>query len=198
VQQLSVLLIKIGSIATILAIMQWVVLDTVLERWWKWHIGRSLIYFALIGMITPALFILTLFFSLNRSTSLILAWTEAVTLCVLVPLTMISRSVIWLRYHRRGKAGAQQKAEHQGHREEAVNEDEAGITPPSVTAMTVERRGPGWLVTIEQGNGDVIKTLELTDHERLQLGMLLDGGPARHVEFADFSRPRHRGRGTAR
>jgi hypothetical protein len=63
-----------------------------------------------------------------------------------------------------------------------------GITPANVTAMTLERRGPSWLVTIEQGNGDVIKTLELTDLERLQLGLLLDGYSVRHVEFVDFTR----------
>jgi hypothetical protein len=70
-----------------------------------------------------------------------------------------------------------------------VNENEQGITPANVTAMTLERRGSGWFVIIEQGNGDVIKTLELTDLERLQLGLLLDGYPVRHVEFVDFTRP---------
>jgi hypothetical protein len=82
-----------------------------------------------------------------------------------------------------------------------VNEDEHGITPPNVTAMTLEPKDGGWLVTIEQGNGDVIKTLELTDWERAQLACLLDtpavecaaprsssGGGAVHVEFVDFGR----------
>jgi hypothetical protein len=68
-----------------------------------------------------------------------------------------------------------------------MNEDARGITPANVTAMTLERDGPRWLVTIEQGNGDVIKTLELTYMERAQLGMLLDG-PMEHVEFADHTR----------
>ena len=70
-----------------------------------------------------------------------------------------------------------------------MNEDEHGITPPDVTAMTLEVDGPGWLVTIEQGNGDVIKTLHLTPLERAQLGMMLSGGLVRHVEFADHTRP---------
>jgi hypothetical protein len=81
-----------------------------------------------------------------------------------------------------------------------VNEDEHGITPANVTAMTVEPKDSGWLVTIEQGNGDVIKTVELTEMERRQLGCLLDvpgiayrpssgsGSGALHVEFVDFTR----------
>jgi hypothetical protein len=55
-----------------------------------------------------------------------------------------------------------------------MNEDERGITPASTTAITVEPWRGGWLVTIEQGNGDVVKTIELTEMERIQLGMMLD------------------------
>lgn len=68
-----------------------------------------------------------------------------------------------------------------------MNEDARGITPANVTSMTVEQDGTIWRVTIEQGNGDVIKTLDLTYMERAQLGMLLDG-PMRHVEFVDHTR----------
>ena len=73
-----------------------------------------------------------------------------------------------------------------------MNEDERGITPPNVTAMTLQAHKAGWEVVIEQGNGDVIKTIELTSMERVQLAMLLDGSPgaghAVHVEFVDFTR----------
>lgn len=69
-----------------------------------------------------------------------------------------------------------------------MNEDARGITPPNVTAMTVEPHGPGYIVIIEQGNGDLIKTLELTHHERALLGTLLEGSMLRHIEFVDLSR----------
>jgi len=69
-----------------------------------------------------------------------------------------------------------------------MNEDERGITPASVTSMTLEQDGPGWLVTIEQGNGDAVKTLGLTCMERAQLLVLLDNSGMRHVDFVDFSR----------
>jgi len=75
-----------------------------------------------------------------------------------------------------------------------MNENERGITPPGETAMTLEPFASGWLVTIEQGNGDVIQTIELTDWERMQLAGMLDmppgsGGGALHVQFMDYSRP---------
>ena len=60
-----------------------------------------------------------------------------------------------------------------------MNEDERGITPADVTAMTVEPQGKDWLVTIEQGNGDVIKMIELTEMERVQLGLMLDSDPGK-------------------
>ena len=73
-----------------------------------------------------------------------------------------------------------------------MNEDDRGITPPGVTAITVESRSPGWLVTIEQGNGDVIKTLDLTELERLQLAAMLGFEPGTvrigSLEFVDVSR----------
>lgn len=74
-----------------------------------------------------------------------------------------------------------------------MNEDERGITPPDVTAMSIEAVGDSWMVIIEQGNGDLVKTIELTDMERLQLLLVLDfdpsGDPSVHdVSFVDFDR----------
>lgn len=72
-----------------------------------------------------------------------------------------------------------------------VNEDERGITPANVTAITVEPWQGGWLVTIEQGNGDVVKTIELTSFERTQLAGLLQGDAVTgsvHLEFVDIFR----------
>lgn len=70
-----------------------------------------------------------------------------------------------------------------------MNEDERGITPPDVTAMALEPAADGWRVTIEQGNGMVIKELDLTEMERAQLAMMLSGPPGiTLVEFVDFTR----------
>jgi hypothetical protein len=79
-----------------------------------------------------------------------------------------------------------------------MNEDENGVTPPEVTAMTLEPwYMGGWLVTIEQGNGTVIKMIELTEMERMQLITLLgcvnSGMPlagSAHVSFTDSDRSR--------
>jgi hypothetical protein len=75
-----------------------------------------------------------------------------------------------------------------------MNEDEHGITPFDVTAITVEPHSAGGHhVTIEQGNGDVIKTIILTEMERVQLAMMLCSEPGQGVritscEFVDFER----------
>lgn len=73
-----------------------------------------------------------------------------------------------------------------------MNEDENGITPPDVTAMTLDLRDGNWHVTIEQGNGDAIKEIELTPMEAAELGMMLSGGTtyssATHADFVDVTR----------
>ena len=80
-----------------------------------------------------------------------------------------------------------------------MNEDERGITPANVTAITVEPLGePGiqsrsWRVIIEQGNGDVIKMFELTEMERIQLACMICTEPGEpptltHIGFLDFAR----------
>jgi hypothetical protein len=74
-----------------------------------------------------------------------------------------------------------------------MNEDERGITPANVTSITVDRPGRDWRVIIEQGNGAVIKMFELTEMERVQLGLMLDSEPgtpplADRVSFVDFWR----------
>lgn len=78
-------------------------------------------------------------------------------------------------------------------RMQGVNEDERSITPADVTAITVEPRGTGWLVTVEQGNGAAVKQIELTEMERVQLGCMLDSEPGKpplmaSVSFVDFTR----------
>lgn len=98
-------LIEIGSAASILAIAQWIAVYTRLEPWWRGHIGRSLVEFALYAMVTPALFLLSLFFHVNRVSSQALAWVEIVLLCVLIPAGMTRRTVIWIRVSRRGGRG---------------------------------------------------------------------------------------------
>ena len=74
-----------------------------------------------------------------------------------------------------------------------MNEDENGVTPANVTAMTIQpaRSDHGWWVIIEQGNGAVIKYIELTPMEAMQLSCMLSAygttSPV-HVEFVDVSR----------
>jgi len=69
-----------------------------------------------------------------------------------------------------------------------VNEDERGITPADVTAITLDVvEGRSWHVTIEQGNGDVLKDIELTWVEGLQLAAMIDSRVT-SVSFVDVIR----------
>ena len=70
-----------------------------------------------------------------------------------------------------------------------MNEDERGITPADVTAMTVEASGDFTaLITVERGNGVSIQTMKLSNMECQMLAGLLvtfaqGHAPAASVEF---------------
>lgn len=75
-----------------------------------------------------------------------------------------------------------------------MNEDERGITPADSTSMSIQVRDGRWWVIIEQGNGDVIKDVELTEMERVQLAAMLCTEPGRpptirHLSFLDYREP---------
>lgn len=92
-------LLEYGSVGAVTAILQWIAVYTWLQPWWKSHIGRSLILLAGFSMVTPVLFILSLFLHLNRGDSNVLAWIEIALLFAYVP-AMAWRSVIWVRSAR--------------------------------------------------------------------------------------------------
>lgn len=73
-----------------------------------------------------------------------------------------------------------------------MNENERGITPVNVTAITVDRPGREWRVIIERGNGDHVQVVRLTEMERIQLGNMLCSEPGHppftgQVSFVDFA-----------
>src|SRR6266581_2059113 len=97
-QSIVVLMLKIGSIASIVTILAWIAYYSYLEPTWrKGPIGRSLVEFAVYAMVTPVLFLLSLFWHFTGGTSQTLAWVEIVLLVVLVPFGMIRRILIWRR-----------------------------------------------------------------------------------------------------
>jgi len=62
------------------------------------------------------------------------------------------------------------------------------ITPAGETAMTIERQDGSWFITVEQGNGDVIKTLKLTPQEYDHLGLMMSRGWPHALTFRDPGR----------
>lgn len=62
------------------------------------------------------------------------------------------------------------------------------ITPPDQTAMTIERQDGSWFITVEQGNGDVIRTLKLTPQEYDHLALMMGRGWPHSLTFRDHTR----------
>ncbi len=103
---LTDLMLEIGSVASIVTIVAWVATYSYLEPTWrKGPIGRSLVEFAVYAMVTPTLFLLSLFFHFNRQSSQVLAWIEIALLLVLIPFGMIRRIYIWRRVSKIGTTG---------------------------------------------------------------------------------------------
>jgi drug/metabolite transporter (DMT)-like permease len=96
------LALKAGSIAALVGLLQWVVIYTVLESWWRNQVGRSLVLLAGLAMVTPIVFILALFFGLSRFSSQALGWAEAGVLFATFA-AMVRRSYIWVKIARKGQ-----------------------------------------------------------------------------------------------
>lgn len=65
--------------------------------------------------------------------------------------------------------------------------------PATTTAITLEHKGLNWLITIERGNAEDVITFEITEMERIQLGLMIDSLPGLppitgSVSFLDDSR----------
>jgi hypothetical protein len=99
-------MLEIGSIGAVIAVLQGIGVYTRLQPWWKKgnQIGRSLVLFAGFSMVTPVLFLLSLFLHLNRGDSHLLAWVEIALLLAYVP-AMAWRSLVWIRVSSTGETG---------------------------------------------------------------------------------------------
>jgi len=91
-----------GSFVAILSVLQWIMVYSVLEPWWRRDnaVGHSLVLFAGFAIVTPVLFILSLLFNLSRATSQGLAYVEIVLLFSYGP-AMAWRSRVWIKTSRR-------------------------------------------------------------------------------------------------
>ncbi len=100
--QLIVLFLKIDLICGFASLTGWIVLYSLLAKWWRNPVGRTLVAkTALVAaMFVPS--ILASFFRLSRHDSLIAGWVD-VTLIGLVSPVMWWRSVVWVKLHRAGR-----------------------------------------------------------------------------------------------
>jgi hypothetical protein len=100
--QWIILAFKVVLIAGFLSLTGWIAVYTRLAEWWKNDIGRTLVVkTALIALLlVPS--ILSLFFHLNRLTSMTAAWVDVGLVGLITPV-MLWRIAVWLRIYRSGR-----------------------------------------------------------------------------------------------
>lgn len=133
--QWAVLLFRIAMIASLASLLQWIAVYSVLERWWKHQVGWSLVAKTLLICGQLSLFILALFFRLNRLDSRVVLWLYVFFTAAVTPV-MLWRSVLWARLSKTGgtgRAGHRDLAGHPGY-------DETAPAPERTTQMTAVPR----------------------------------------------------------
>lgn len=100
--QWIVLCLKIDLICGFLSLTGWIVLYSVLAKWWTSPIGRTLVAkTALVAaMFVPS--ILASFFHLSRHDSMIAGWVDVALIGMVTPV-MLWRSLVWVKLHRAGE-----------------------------------------------------------------------------------------------
>lgn len=99
--QWIVLLLKAALISGFASIATWILVYTKVAKWWRNPVGRSLVIKS--GLVAALLVptTLSLFFELNRKTSLVVAWADVGLIGLITPV-MLWRSVVWWRLHKAG------------------------------------------------------------------------------------------------
>lgn len=101
--QIIILLFKIVLLTNIAAILAFVGIYTKFAPWWKNVIGRSIV---ILDLLLGAAFIpsvISLFWSLNRLTSHIIAWID-IGIFALIAGAMATRCITWVRIHKKEKS----------------------------------------------------------------------------------------------
>lgn len=94
--------LKAGLICGFVSLVAWIAVYTKLAKWWRNPVGRTLVTkTALIAaLFVPS--ILSLFFHLTRSDSILVGWIDAALIWLVTPV-MLWRCFVWLRLHKAGK-----------------------------------------------------------------------------------------------
>lgn len=98
-QDWLVLALKVVLIAAFCSLVLWIVVYTKISPWWRSPIGQTLVIKTglLALLLVPS--ILSLFFDLNRITSMAVGWIDAALIGLIAPV-MVWRTVVWVRIHR--------------------------------------------------------------------------------------------------
>lgn len=101
--RILILVLQIVLISGFTSILLWIITYSRVAKWWRNPVGRTIVLFAALvaGLLVPTT--LSLFFNLNRTTSVAAAWAD-VTFIGLVSPVMCWRIVTWRRLARDGRA----------------------------------------------------------------------------------------------
>jgi hypothetical protein len=95
---------KIGNLLGLAGVLQWIIIYTRLEPWWRSSIGRTLVMLASMVLAQQMIFALSLFLDFNRLTSQVASWVYII-IVYLIGIGMFHRSIIWIRAARKGTTG---------------------------------------------------------------------------------------------
>lgn len=101
-QDWLLLAFKVATIAAFLSLVGWIAIYTRLYPWWRDAIGQTLVIKTGLVALLLVPTTLSLFFDLNRFTSYMVGWIDAVLIGLICPV-MVWRSVVWIRIHREEK-----------------------------------------------------------------------------------------------
>jgi hypothetical protein len=100
--QALILAFRVALISGFVSLAAWIVLYSVLAKWWANPIGRTLVRLAALTALLYVPTILSLFFELNRLDSRLVGWIDAGLIALVTP-EMLWRCVVWWRLHRAGR-----------------------------------------------------------------------------------------------
>lgn len=102
--QWMVVVAKIAIVADTVTLIAFIAQYSAYAKWWRNTIGRTIVYKDILLVQFFSLFILSLFFHLNRFTSRLIAWYQ-ISLLIETALVMVWRMFAFWKIHRGKGAG---------------------------------------------------------------------------------------------
>lgn len=94
--QVLILALKVSCIIGVIGLVQWVIVYSILERWWRHQLGWSLVAKTILIAGLLSLTLISVFFHVNRYNSRVILWLDIILIFLIAPV-MIWRSIVWIK-----------------------------------------------------------------------------------------------------